>query len=159
MYAVYGFIFIAYVLWPIYIPFSAYVMETGRWRRGIILLCQCVGLYVGLTALTSIIRGTVDAAVVGHSIAYVINTPDFFLELYLVSVSVPFLISRKKRLVLFGVALTLSWAAATLIASSPTFPSVWCFYAAVLSISLYLYFRYSASAHSSKMGDRIYKAA
>jgi len=156
LYAVYGFVFIAYVLWPICVPFSAYVIETGRWRRGIILLSQCIGLYVGLTALISIIRGTVDASVVGHGFAYSINTPDFFLALYLVSVSVPFLMSKKKRLVLFGAALTLSWVAAMLIASSPNFPSVWCFYAAVLSISLYLYFRYSARANSPKKGDRIY---
>jgi len=143
--AIYAFLLIAFVLWPIFVPFSAYVLESGRARKVIILLCQFIGMYVGLTALVNIIRGPVDASVVGHSFAYAINTPDIFFTPYLISVSIPFLVSSNKRLALFGIALAASCVAVMFIASSSAFPSAWCFYAAILSLFLYLFFRYSAN--------------
>ena len=143
--AVYAFVLIAFVLWPIFVPFSVYVLESGRIRRVIILLCQFTGMYVGLTNLVIIIRGPVNASVVGHSFAYWINTPDIIFALYLISVFIPFLVSSNKKLVILGVALAALFATATFIASTATFPSVWCFYAAILSLFLYLFFRYSAN--------------
>lgn len=144
--AVYSFIFIAMVLWPIYVPFSAWMIETGRIRRIIILICQLIGLYVGITFLMSIIRGPVDASVVGHSFAYKTDITESLLAPYFVAVSIPFLVSRRKGLVLFGVALSLACGAALFIASSQTFPSMWCFLAAILSLGLYMYFRRSAES-------------
>ena len=143
--AVYAFLLIAFVLWPIFVPFSVYVLESGRIRRVIILLCQFTGMYVGLTNLVIIIRGPVSASVVGHSFAYSINTSDILFALYLISVLIPFLVSSNKRLVILGVALAALFVTARFIASTATFPSVWCFYAAILSLFLYLFFRYSAN--------------
>ena len=142
--AVYGFVFIAFLLWPIFVPFSAYMIETGKTRRRIILLCQLIGLYVGLTFLISNVNNPIDASVVGHSFSYKIDAPYDLLIPYFIAVSIPFLISSKKGLVCFGGALTLSYAVALVMASSTTFPSVWCFFAAILSIFLYLHFRYAA---------------
>lgn len=144
---VYGFMTIALVLWPILVPFSAYIMESGRLRRAIILLCLLTGLYVGITALINIIRGPVDARLVGHSFAYIINEPDVFFTLYLISVSIPFLVSSNKRLALFGVALAASCVAAIFIAAAGTFPSVWCFYAAILSLFIYLVLKYPSKGN------------
>jgi hypothetical protein len=143
--AVYAFLLIAFVLWPIFVPFSAYVLESGRIRRVIILLCQFTGMYAGLMNLVTIIRGPVSASVVGHSFAYAINTPDILSISYHISVFIPFLVSSNKRLVILGVALVASYVAARFIASTATFPSVWCFYAAILSLFLYLFFRYPAN--------------
>ncbi len=42
--AVYGYIFIAFALWPAYVPFAAYRIESGKIRRKLILLCQINGL-------------------------------------------------------------------------------------------------------------------
>jgi len=150
--AVYAFLLIAFVLWPIFVPFSVYVLESGRIRRVIILLCQFTGMYVGLTNLVIIIRGPVNASVVGHSFAYAINTPDILFAPYLISVLIPFFVSSNKRLVILGVALAALCVTATFIASTATFPSVWCFYAAILSLFLYLFFRYPAMYVVSKSG-------
>jgi hypothetical protein len=144
--AVYGYVFIAYALWPAYVPFAAYRIESERMRRRIILLCLWIGLYVGLTSLIGIFRYSVDVTVVGRSFCYAIQTPEMILAPYLISVSVPFLVSSDRKLVLFGGALCLSCAAAAYLAISMTFASVWCFFAAFLSGSLYLYFRTSSNA-------------
>lgn len=144
--AVYGFILIAFVLWPIYVPFAAQMIERSKTRKIIIFLCQLIGLWVGLTYLVNIMHNSVDATVVGHSFSYKTGTPYNYLAPYFVAVSVPFLISSNRKLAIFGTALTLSCTAALLVASSTTFPSVWCFYAAILSIALYFFFRQSAKA-------------
>ena len=143
--AVYAFLLIAFVLWPIFVPFSVYVLESSKRRRVIILLCQFTGIYVGLANLVIIIRGPVNASVIGHSFAYTTNTTDILFYLYLISVFISFLVSSNKRLVILGVALAASLVTAMFIADTSTFPSVWCFYAAILSLFLYLFFKYSAN--------------
>ena len=148
--AVYAFAFIAFVLWPVCVPFSVRLLESGRLRRNIILLCQAIGLYVGLPVLISIIQNPVEATVAGRSFAYNIDTPDMFLAPYFVAVTVPFLVSSNRRLVLFGIILSLSCIGAAHMASSTTFPSVWCFYAAILSLIVYLYFRFPARTTGKK---------
>jgi hypothetical protein len=142
--AVYSFVFIAFILWPLYVPFSAYMIETRKTRRRIILLCQLIGIYVAVTFLISNVNNPIDATVVGHSFSYKIDAPYDLLIPYVIAVSVPFLISSKKGLVYIGGALTLSCAVALVVASSTTFPSVWCFFAAILCVFLYMYFRYAA---------------
>lgn len=145
--AIYSYTFIAYALWPVYIPFAIYKLESDKVRRAIILVCQAIGFYVGITALFSILQNPVGLSIVDRGFFYSIQTPDLIMAPYFISVSIPFLISSKKKLVLFGVGLTLSCIAAALMASSSHFPSVWCFYAALLSVSLYLYFRTSVNVN------------
>lgn len=142
--AVYAYALIAFVLWPIFVPFSAYLLENERRRRIIILICQAIGLWIGLALLFSFIRDPVQVSVDCCSLSYQVNAPDLLIAPYLVAVSLPFLASSRKGLVLFGLAITLSCAAAAVAASATTFPSVWCFFAAILSAGLYLYFRTAA---------------
>jgi len=143
--AIYAYSFIAYILWPVYIPFTVYKLESHTYRKWTILLCQAIGIYVSLACLISILQNPVGVTIASQSLSYSIRTPEFITAPYFISVSLPFLISSKRRLVLFGGGLTLSCVAAALMATSSTFPSVWCFYAAVLSASLYLYFKTSGS--------------
>ena len=143
--AVYGFAFIAFVLWPLYVPLSAYMPEIGKIRRRIMLLCLLLGIYVSITLLICIVRNPVEVSVVGHSFSYrMLDIPDNFLIPYFISVSIPFLVSSSRNLMVFGAALVLSSAVASFVASSTTYPSVWCFHAAILSLGLYFCFRHKA---------------
>ena len=151
--AVYAYSFIAYILWPIYIPFTVYKLEDQTYRRWMILLCQVIGLYVSLSCLVTILRNPVGVRIVDQSLSYSISVPNLIMAPYFISVSIPFLLSSKRKLVLFGGGLTLSCIAAGLMASSSTFPSVWCFYAAVLSGSLYLYFKTSRDIHQQAIHE------
>lgn len=146
--AVYAYALIAYVLWPIFVPFSAYLPETDRKRRILILICQAIGLAVGLSLLSSLLRHSVTVSVDCCSLSYHVQAPDLLIAPYLAAVSIPFLVSSRRGLVLFGLAITVSCAAAAVAASAATFPSVWCFFAAILSGGLYLYFRTEARTAS-----------
>lgn len=149
--AVYAYALVAFVLWPILVPFSAYLLETERRRRIIILICQAIGLWIGVTLLVSFVRDPVQVSVDCCSLSYQVNAPDLLIAPYLVAVSIPFLASSRKGLVLFGVAITVSCAAAAIAASATTFPSVWCFFAAILSGGLYVYFRATARATAEQL--------
>jgi len=141
--AVFAYTLIAYVVWPVFIPLAAFLMEAGKRRRIMIMLCQLVGLGTSLTYLISIIRNPVDVSVNSCSLSYNITAPSHLFAPYLIAVSVPFLVSTKRGLMRFGLAILISCATAFYFASVPSFPSVWCFFAAVLSFSLYFYFRAS----------------
>lgn len=142
--AVYAYALIAFVLWPILVPLSACLLETDRRRRRIILFCQAMGLAVGLALLIGFVRDPLQVSVDGCSLAYQVSAPEVFLVPYLLAVSVPFLVSSQTSLVVFGVGIMLSCAVAAVTTSVTTFPSVWCFFAAILSAGLYLHFRTAA---------------
>ena len=154
--SVYGFVFIAFVLWPLYVPFSAYLIEKSKFRKLIVLACLFIGLYSSITLLISIIANSIDVSVVDHSFSYKMKIPEKFMIPYFISVSIPFLVSSSRNLMFFGIALTVSCAIAAIIATSATFPSIWCFYAAILSLALYLYFKLSAKnlVLTSKMSEQ-----
>ena len=152
--AVYAYVLIAYVLWPVFVPFSAYVLETDMRRRKVILLCQVVGLGVGVSLLLASLRDQVQVSADCCSLSYQVNASDLLIAPYVVAVAIPFLSSSRKSLVLFGVGVAASCAAAAIAASAAAFPSVWCFFAALLSAGLYLHFRAEARAttHPSAAG-------
>jgi hypothetical protein len=150
---IYAFVLIAFVFWPIYVPFSAYLTETGRMRRKIIILCQLVGIYIGITFLVSIIRSTPDATFLENSIAYGVHGPPKSLAPYMIAVTIPFLVATDKRLLILGVALLVACGTAVYTSCSCTFPSMWCFYAAILSLIIYLRLRYQAKAAEKNRGE------
>jgi hypothetical protein len=150
--ALYAYVLIAYVLWPILVPFAAYSIESERRRRAIMLPCQAVGLGVGGMILVGNMGAPIDVNVHCCSLSYRVNAPDLLIVPYLVAVSFPFLASSRRGLVLFGAAVTVSCAAAAALASAATFPSVWCFFAAVLSGGLYLHFYAEARAAMQQPG-------
>ena len=152
--AVYVYVLIAYVLWPVFVPFAVYLIETERRRRLIMLLCQAVGLGVGLWLLLANLGVPLDVSADCCSLSYDVNAPDLLIVPYLLAVSIPFLVSSQRGMRLFGLALTVSCAAAAVLASAATFPSVWCFFAAVLSAGLYLYFHVAANTITHQHGRR-----
>jgi len=141
--SVYAYVLIACVFWPVFIPLAAYFMEVNKRRRILILLCQAVGLGTGLAYLLNILRTPVAVSVNACSLSYHVRAPDYLLALYLLAVAVPFLASSRRGLVRFGLLILISCAAAFYFAWNPSFPSVWCFFAAMMSFSLYFFFRAS----------------
>jgi hypothetical protein len=142
--AILAYVLIAYILWPVYIPFAANLVERGRKRKYVIVGCQVLGLIAGLGFLTSILLYPVSASPDCCHIVYHVRSSPWLFAPYLLAVSVSFLASSQKSLVLFGSGIALSCAAAAYLSTEPGFPSLWCFFAALLSGGLYLHFRHAA---------------
>jgi hypothetical protein len=154
--AVYAYVLIAYVLWPVFVPLAAYLVEAERRRRLLMLACQAIGLGVGLTVLLGFLHEPPRVSVNCCSLSYQVNAPDLLIVPYVVAVCLPFLVSAHKSLVLFGAGIAISCAVTAVAAATATFPSVWCYFAAILSAGLYLHFRTEGrtAAHSLNTSPR-----
>lgn len=131
----------SHVLWPIFVPFAILLVEINRKRRRALSVFLAMGLGVGLYLLYFIVRYPVTARVENRSIFY--DSPHFFimavLVVYLLATCVSGLFSSHRCVNIFGVLLFVLAIAAYQV-SVKTFVSVWCFFAAVLSLLVYIHF-------------------
>jgi len=139
--ATYIYSMFSHVLWPIFVPFAILLVETGRRRRTAISVFLALGLGVGLYLLYFIVRFPVTARIYGRTIFY--DSPHLFiggvLVVYLLATCVSGLFSSHRCVNVFGV-LAFVLAIAAYEVSVKTFVSVWCFFAAVLSLLVYVHF-------------------
>lgn len=137
----YVFTLFSHVLWPMFVPFSIGLVETVAWRKKVISAFQIIGIAVGLYLLYWIVKFPVTSEVDEH-IVYV--SPHFYkvpvMALYLAATCVGCFFSSHKLINLFGVLALLLFMAAYWIHATAFF-SVWCFFAAILSVVIYLHFK------------------
>ncbi len=140
----YIYVTFAYVLWPIFTPFAVYALEPSVQRKKLLRIFIAAGLVVGLFFLFLIVVYPVNANIILHSIFYHINLVGYYeiiALLYLSATSFVCLFSTEKIIKIFGVTLLLSFLAAYFIYNQGL-ASVWCFFAAILSVIIYLYFHF-----------------
>ncbi len=137
---------IAFVFWPVFIPFSVYPLETEKRRKKLIRFCQAVGLLAGGFYLVRIIQTPITLSAGCCNLSYSVDAPGKLFAPYFLAVAVPFLASSHRSLVFFGICVVISSTAAIYISTIEFFPSVWCFFAAFLSATLYAHFRAEARA-------------
>lgn len=133
----------SHVLWPIYVPFAIGYLESAPWRKRTLLAFQAAGIVVGLYLLYSLIARPIVAEMFGKHIGYV--SPHFYLlpvmVLYLAATCVSCFFSSHRFVNLFGV-LALSSFIAAYVFHARALVSIWCFFAAILSLLVYLHLRY-----------------
>lgn len=143
----YAFSLFSHVLWPMFVPFSVRLLETVPWRRWVMNGFMMVGALIGFYLLFLIIRYPVVSEV-DENIVYV--SPHFYqlpaMALYLAATCVSTFFSSHRIVIVFGVLALLLFFVAYWFYTVALF-SVWCFFAAILSFIIYLYFshRYSGS--------------
>lgn len=149
----YLFLFFAFGLWPFYCPFIVLSLEEpGTLRKKALLALTAAGAVLGILVYFPLVTGTTlfTTTVVNQCIAYETNRPaslkNAYTLAYFAVTVVPFLIASNKRLLGFGALLVLS-IAATLAFYRFAFFSVWCFFAAWLS----LYIAYALRAEQVRV--------
>lgn len=139
----YAFTLFSHVLWPIFVPFSIGLLETVAWRKKAIALFMFMGLAVGLYNLYFIVRHPVISEV-NCNIVYVLphfNNSHTVMALYLAATCAGCLFSSHKIINIFGMLAFLLFMVAYWFYTAAFF-SVWCFFAAILSAVIYLYFKF-----------------
>ncbi|MCB1984209.1 MAG: hypothetical protein H6936_08875 [Burkholderiales bacterium] len=129
------------VIWPLYVPFAIYFAETDNTRKKIIAFIGLSGLLLALYTVIGIARQPVTAEIINNSIYYEhdVHIYPVVIIFYLVSTCLPFLLSGFKNLHLAGFVIMIGFFVALLIYTK-TFVSVWCFFAAIASALIFLYF-------------------
>jgi hypothetical protein len=144
-----GYSFFSHVLWPIYVPATVLLIEPPGPRRRTLAAFVAAGLAVGLYLLYYMTIFPIVSRPTGRHIEYV--SPHFFvfatMALYLASTAVSPLLSTHRTVKAFGVLALSSFAAAYYFYAT-WFISVWCFFAALLSITIYFHFALRRTART-----------
>ncbi len=137
--ATYAYLALSHVFWPIFIPLSILILERDRERRCVLKVLVFIGLLVGGYLLYFIINNTVTPGIVNQSIAYTgteVPYKFFALALYLISTCGSAFVSSHKLVRIMGaLAFALFFVAGWFYHA--TYVSVWCFFAAVVSLLVY----------------------
>ena len=140
--ATYAYSLFSHVLWPFCIPLGVLLLEPDRIRRRLLVALFSLGALVSAYLLFFVVFDPVTSQVDNHSIRYNYHhhRADLTLALYMIAVCASGVVSSFPMLRFFGVALGVAFVAAYLVHAA-TFFSVWCFFGAVLSVTLYFHFR------------------
>ncbi len=137
------FLLFALVLWPIFSPLSFYLLEPDAQRRKVMGAFLTIGAIIGTYFLYYLLFDTYSATVIGYCITYDTAAPGSVTVLnlaYVLAVLATSLFSSYRPIVLLGL-INIALCAITAIAFVNAHTSVWCFFAALWSSLLYLFFR------------------
>lgn len=132
----------ALVIWPVLIPLAVALVEREAPRRLVMLLLLPAGIGVAVYSAGTTLAHPYLAWPVGYALTYVDNhsySPTM-LATYLICTCLPPLLSSSRTLNLFGVIVAAGLGIA-MLAFYEDFVSVWCFFAALASFTLLVFFR------------------
>jgi hypothetical protein len=143
--AIYLFVVFAYLFWPIWAPYAVRQCEPDPVHRRALLFIQGIGGLVAGAFSFLILAHPPAALVVEHSIQYTIEIPHplWMQGAYGMATALACLASSHRAVRIFGVGIALSFFLAWTFHPN-SFPSVWCFFAAILSLVLYAHFHIRA---------------
>jgi hypothetical protein len=135
----YFFLIFALIVWPLYVPAFVYLLDEKKKKkilRWFIFLGMFIASYFSLLMLKESIVITKVNACIQYSFNSHLEEPILFV--YLFAILGPLFFSSHKFFRWFGIATFFS-AVISLIFFSFSFTSVWCFFAALLSVIILVY--------------------
>lgn len=133
--------FFSHVFWPIFVPLAVHALEPVSWRRKVLLGFNLIGASVGLYLFYFLLVDPTIARVVGRHIDYI--SPHFYAKLilvgYLLATCASSFLSSHRSVQWFGFATTVAMLAAAAFFRA-WFISVWCFFAAAISVIVLAHF-------------------
>lgn len=146
----FGYLFFAILFWPVWIPLSLYVAEIEPIRKKCFLGCLALGSIFCLILVYTGLQGgvnVVDFQIFSHSIHYILPYSPFYqihpnlsLFIYFLASTASIFISSIRYMWVLGV-LGLLGLILALVFYNLTMMSVWCFFAAWCSVTLYFILR------------------
>lgn len=148
------YLFIALFVVPILVPFAFRTLGRSRLPAldGAFVLAGTVAGFAGLWAL---LDGPVGRRIDGHWISYSVGMPAnaVVFTLYVFATCGPGLVSRSRRLVLFGAA-NLAVVAGLAVLAQTAVISLWCFWAAITSVLIDAHVRRVAAVRADRLATR-----
>ena len=133
--------FFSHVLWPAYVPLAVWLIEPPGRRRHVLLVFVAGGFAVATYLLYILMAFPVVSRPTGQHVEYL--SPHFYaavtMTLYLLSTTASPLLSTHRIVKAFGALALLAFGAAYTVYTQ-WFISVWCLFAALLSVVIYLHF-------------------
>lgn len=147
--------FFSHVLWPVYVPIAAWLLETDPRRRRLLAGVAAAGFGVAAYLLYSMFAYPIVATPVGGHIDYA--SPHFYVAasmgLYLLATTISLMLTTQRWVKVFGTLAFLAAVVAYLLYAR-WFISVWCFFAAVLSATVVMHLRALPAPRGQAQGTR-----
>lgn len=140
-FAAYVYLAFAWAILPFLVPLAIRLVEPDPGRRRLMTPFVALGAVVGLYLLASMVENGVTAHIVERTIQYG-GAGDFAIlatVLYVIATCVPPLVSSHRGIVWFG-ALDLLAVGIIVWAQADGLTSIWCLWAAVVSVLIYWQF-------------------
>jgi Family of unknown function (DUF6629) len=137
----------AEVLWPIFAPLAVLLIEPDRRRWWLIFGCLVVGVGLSIYLLIAMIGNPYAATVwQGHVVYWNEHRYPVGIEVpYVLATTISLLLSSHPAVRLLGAVILIAFAVAYL-AFRLAYISVWCFFAAIASVLVYLHIRQASKA-------------
>lgn len=136
----YIFLFFAQVVWPFLVPFAMFYLEKDKLRKKILGYLTLFGAAVSMYLAFCITFYPITGSISSNHISYIIDYPHsqswFSGVFYFIPTVFPALISSVKGMRLFGLTILISFIV-TKVFFAEHVVSVWCYFAAVLSVLIY----------------------
>jgi hypothetical protein len=137
------FLGIALVVWPVWVPAAIGLLEAPSRNRWMILSLSIPGIVCAFYSLLSIRQHPYSASLGASGICYGNNLvfPEPILLLYLISACLPGLLSSDRAVRMFGLAVSAGMVISLALYQN-SFISVWCFFAALASTAIFVFFHH-----------------
>lgn len=133
----YGFVILAWIIWPIVIPLTLWRVEQRESRKKILYVMTIIGYLITAVLSYFLLTKNITARIVDHSIIYDYgghtSSSAWFKSIYVLIVTVPNLISSRRKMWMLGV-MNLITCLISRVYFEEYVVSVWCFFAAVSSV-------------------------
>jgi len=135
----YLFLFFAQIVWPVWVPLSILLLAKKENRKRIAKIVVVIGAIVSAYLAFCLFNYNVTAKIIGSHISYKQDYPNALARyggvLYVIATIVPAFLSRVKLMWTIGAAILVSYII-TEIFYANYIVSVWCFFAAVISVAV-----------------------
>jgi hypothetical protein len=139
--ATYSYLFFAQIVWPLFVPLAFLYFEKDDKPKIFGKILVAIGAIVSFYLTYCLFAYHVQAKNISYHIAYEQDYPEllsgFGILFYVVATIVPPFLSRLKYMWVLGVAILVSYII-TYIFYTDYLTSVWCFFASIISITLFV---------------------
>jgi hypothetical protein len=146
-----AFMVLALVIWPLWSPVAAMLVERDRKRRIAMTVILIIAILLAVRGVSGMSAQLYEACVVHNSISYSNGLPYLPRQFaaYVLCVCFPYLLSSHTTLRIFGAIVSVGlFVAASLYTYA--YVSVWCFFAAAGSLTIYLHFARANKEHAKQ---------
>ncbi|SHL36209.1 DUF6629 family protein [Flavobacterium chilense] len=150
----YFYLIIAQVIWPIWVPVAILLLEKEKTRKHIQRVLVAIGILVSAYLTYCLFNFNIRSEIDCYHIAYIQTYPEPFRImgglLYIIATILPPFFSHIRRMWWLGVMVLISYVITTVFYES-YLVSVWCFFASVISLSVYLIMSEIRISHREKI--------
>jgi len=136
----YFYLFFAQFFWPLWVPIAILMLEKESKRKKIQKILVGIGIIVAFYNAYALLSYHVHATIIGYHVTYTVDYPNHLASygsiLYLIATVVPPFFSHIKKMWMFGTSLFISYLISAIFYDH-YIVSVWCFFASIISISIY----------------------